>query len=197
MQNSNTKSTLSGTKILKLLLLLAAFLYQPWTTAKDMNNTKENMDVYHEVVRSIKEHEGFRTKPYRDLDGKYAVGYGHRQTAKLGEAITYAEGINLLYRDIDLAVKDAVAFYPGFDTLTRKQKVALIELSYNLGLTNLLQFRRLRLGLGTMDPRIIEASLRESKWASQVQPKRVEAVVQGMTRVKKLNSTQTGGPTNG
>jgi lysozyme len=97
-----------------------------------MKMTVEGLDL-------IKEHEGFRTRAYRDATGILTIGYGHTAMAgpphvRPGLEISRLEAENILRRDVERfaeGVRRALR-----RELSDRQFSALVSFSYNIGLTN-------------------------------------------------------------
>lgn len=160
-----------------LFWLIGTFKDMPVSPAAKANY-RPNNDFRAIAVEQIKVHENFKAIPYKDIDGKFAIGFGHKKYALPSmKPISYAKAINLLYDDLEQAVKDARAFYPKFDSdLGELRKALVVNLAYNLGLTNLLQFRKLRECLSKKDFEGAAHSLEDSLWYKQTGDRAKEIV---------------------
>lgn len=90
------------------------------------------------IKHSIKKHEGVRLKPYECPAGKLTIGYGRNLEDR---GITTLEADFLLERDLldtKLELVDSIKFFHKLDDI--RQNV-LIEMAYNMGLPNLLEFK--------------------------------------------------------
>lgn len=90
-----------------------------------------------ESLACIKRWEGLRLSAYRDVGGKWTIGYGHVNGAREGMRITEREAEEWLRRDIaqaELAVNDAVQV-----PLSDPQFGALVSFVFNVGVN---AFRR-------------------------------------------------------
>ena len=90
------------------------------------------------IKHSIKKHEGVRLKPYECPAGKLTIGYGRNLQDR---GITTLEADFLLERDLldtKLELVDSIKFFHKLDDI--RQNV-LIEMAYNMGLPNLLEFK--------------------------------------------------------
>lgn len=92
---------------------------------------------YPQLIRYIRDHEGFRTKMYYCTEGAPTIGWGHVIKANesyLRKGITQYQGDSILYADIrirekivnNLIVRDNLS-------LNANQKLALIHFIYALG----------------------------------------------------------------
>lgn len=99
------------------------------------------MSFESELLQQIKEHEGLKLFPYKCPAGKLTIGYGHNLQDN-GLTKTACEFI--LYDDIDEAKKNLYAIFTRkfFENLSDKQKIALIDMMFNLGLPRFLTFKK-------------------------------------------------------
>ncbi len=84
-----------------------------------------------ESLACIKRWEGLRLTAYRDVGGKWTIGYGHVNGAREGMRITEREAEDWLRRDLaqaELAVNDAVQV-----PLSDPQFGALVSFVFNVG----------------------------------------------------------------
>lgn len=84
--------------------------------------------------------EGLRLKPYTDSTGHLTVGFG-RNLSQVG--ISLAEAEYLLDHDIARASADVQAALPWVGGLDEARRDVLINLSFNMGIHGLLQFRKM------------------------------------------------------
>ena len=111
----------------------------------------------------IKMHEGYSGTVYKCPAGKPTIGYGRN----LERGITLEEAEFLLDNDIQL-VKNHLRCWPWWDNLNDVRKDAIIDMTYNLGITRLLKFKRMIAAIkGRNFTRAAEEML-DSKWAFQV-----------------------------
>jgi len=117
------------------------------------------------LLDRLKQHEGFRSLPYRDGKGVLTIGYGRNLDAK---GIDEDEGEMLLKNDIDYCTRMGRLFVPGFDDLDPARQGVMVEMIFNLGLTGFLGFRKMLLAVKRRDWETAEAEMRSSKWWRQV-----------------------------
>ena len=137
------------------------------------------------LIESLKLHEGFRSKPYRDSVGKLTIGYGRnlddvgltlaekeflgiRSGKQLFDGISQKEAEVLLLNDITRAKVRLFTALPWVQKLDDVRQNVLIEMAFNLGVHGLLGFRNT---LSAIEAgRFTDASKRmlRSKWAAQV-----------------------------
>ncbi len=129
------------------------------------------------LVDSIKEHEGFRSKPYPDPltnAEPYTFGYG----------MTYIteEEANWILRNrvakIRMALQDKYIF---FNRLSEARQEILIEMVYQLGLNGLSKFKKMLQALMKGDYDKASKEMLESKWAGQT-PNRANELAEKMKK---------------
>lgn len=90
------------------------------------------MSIPAACIALVKEFEGLRLKPYRDLTGTWTIGWGHCGGVNEHTApITRAEAEELLARDLGVAagIVDSHVRVP----LNENQRGALISFCFNVG----------------------------------------------------------------
>lgn len=109
-------------------------------------------------------HEGLRLKPYRCTAGKLTIGVGRNLD---GKGISKEEALFLLRNDIVTVTTQLQKYdwYINADPIRRK---VLIDMAYNLGITGLLQFRRMIAALERGDYENAADQMLDSRWAEQV-----------------------------
>lgn len=91
------------------------------------------------LKQSIKKHEGLKLKPYHCPAGKLTIGYGRNLQ---DNGITLLEADKMLETDLlnlKLELIDTIKFFKNLDDV--RQNV-LIEMAYNMGVPNLLEFKK-------------------------------------------------------
>ena len=133
------------------------------------------MSFESELLQQIKEHEGLRLFPYKCPAGKLTIGYGHNLQDN-GLTKTACEFI--LYDDIDEAKRNLYAVFTKkfFENLSNDQKIALIDMMFNLGLSRFLTFKKFIQAVKNKDFIKASAEIINSK-----------AYQQNKTRYKKLS----------
>ena len=129
--------------------------------------------------------EGFRNEAYKDHLGNWTIGVGHY----LGASANFAglkwsdeKVLQVLENDIDVALADAKQLFPEWEVLPPNVQLALLDMSFNMGITTLRKFKTtIRL---VHEGKYAEAaaSASDTKWARQV-PNRAK-------RITKLLSNQ-------
>ena len=108
------------------------------------------MSFENELLQQIKEHEGLVLKPYKCTANKLTIGYGHNLEDN-GLSKTACEFI--LFEDIEEAKKNLYAVFTKkfFENLSNNQKIALIDMMFNLGLSRFLTFKKFILAVKNKD----------------------------------------------
>ena len=150
--------------------------------------------TFDEILQFIKEHEGYRPHVYKDSLGIPTIGIGFNLMRPDSKKI--AQQANVNYEDIlsgkytltddqvkeifkitlSIAYKDAKQWLPGFDNLPKNIKLAVLDLSFNMGYTRLSKFIKTKNFIINKNYKAAASELQNSKWATQV-GKRVKSVV--------------------
>ena len=123
------------------------------------------MSAIDTVKQRLKVEEGLRLKPYRCPAGKLTIGYG-RNIQEVG--ISKEEAEILLQNDIQNTIKDLDKNVPWYRTLSENRQVVLIDMCFNLGLSEFLKFKNTLALIQKGDFLSASAAMLQSKWANQV-----------------------------
>lgn len=117
------------------------------------------------LVNMIKEHEGLRLKPYKDSRGILTIGYGRNLE---GKGISELEANYLLLNDIEEVTLSLTRIIPNWKSLSKNRKVALIDMTYNIGIGTFKGFYKMLKALS--EERYEDASneMLNSRWSEQV-----------------------------
>ena len=117
-----------------------------------------------DLMEMIKRHEGFRQYVYKCTSGKLTIGYGHNLDDR---GISSSIARELLKEDIGIATKDCFVLFSDFHLLSNNVKMALIDMSFQLGLNRLKKFKKMIKFIGKNN--FIKASreAKDSKWFRQ------------------------------
>jgi len=110
-------------------------------------------------------HEGVELKPYRCTSDKLTIGVGRNLD---DNGISQETAMQMLTEDIDAAVEDLRRNLSWFDDTPVPVQEALVNLTFNMGMPNLMQFRKTLILLrdGAWDKGADE--LLDSRYATQV-----------------------------
>ena len=115
-------------------------------------------------------HEAVRLFPYTDSVGKITIGCGRNLT---DVGISYAEAMLFLEHDIDAAITDLAAVFPGYLRLDAVRQRVVTDMRFNLGPSRFRGFRRMIAALATGDYVHAAQHMRASKWFQQVKSRGV------------------------
>lgn len=116
------------------------------------------------ILDQLKRDEGLRLNPYKDSVGKVTIGYG-RNLDDVG--ISQYEAEILLQHDLinaSLALKTALPWTDGLDDVRRG---VLLNMSFNMGIHSLLEFKNTLALIQSGDFDKAADAMLESKWAEQ------------------------------
>ena len=128
-----------------------------------------NMD---RLLKSVKQHEGYRNKVYLDSLGKRTVGVGHLCVEDFWEDDKeYGEKflLTILEHDLKSAIKSAESLLKDCPDLKDLAKETIVEMVFQLGETGVSKFRNMWKALKHDPPNYEQASIEmlDSRWASQ------------------------------
>ena len=123
------------------------------------------LNVADMVIDSIKDHEGFRARPYKDSTGHETIGYG----TNIDKGLTEEEADMLLRFRLNKLLSQLATRAPfDLDVLPQQCQQALAQMAYNLGVGGLLRFKRMWAALERLDFDEAADEALDSKWAEQV-----------------------------
>lgn len=123
------------------------------------------MIAYGKLREQLIRHEGYRQFPYRDTVGKLTIGCG-RNLDDVGISRTEAE--TLLDWDIAHAEAGLRQRYVWFPDLDPVRQAVLVNMTFNMGLVTLGQFRNTLAMVASGDYEGAALGMLQSKWATQV-----------------------------
>ena len=132
----------------------------------------------------IKKNEGYSNKPYKDQLGFYTIGYGHlikkNEDRYFHKTFSKKYFENIFELDFKKSVED---YYKKFNKKKHKQdeKELLIEMIYQLGIKNVVKFKRLHLNLEKKQKYMVCLEMIDSLWYKQT-PKRVENLIKNFIK---------------
>ena len=131
-------------------------------------STKERLSL----IESIKQEEGFRTKPYKDSEGVLTIGYG----LNLSEGITRAEAGWILRSRLDHATHCLERNWKPYYRMQQWTRDALSDMAYQLGCAGVLGFKETLSALDQGDCKGAKLKALDSEWARET-PDRARRVV--------------------
>lgn len=99
------------------------------------------MSFESDLIKQIKEHEGLVLKPYKCPAGKLTIGYGHNLE---DNGLSQSACEYILIEDIEEAKRNLYAVFTRdfFNSLSDNQKIALVDMMFNLGMSRFLTFKK-------------------------------------------------------
>lgn len=125
------------------------------------------------LLDSIKQHEGFDGKPYRDTEGFLTIGYGTKLP------ISRAEAELLLNNRLEILKAELAQKEPMLLNLPPEKQDVLFEMAYQMGVNGVLKFKRMWKALENFDYIQAAVEMLDSKWAKQT-PNRAEELTKKM-----------------
>ena len=134
------------------------------------------------ILDQLARDEGFKDTPYKDTRGFSTVGYGHNLDAHplLNEVYPMAQARAKEILQADLAVIDAKLYHdlPWVSDLADVYKGVLQNLSFNMGVEGLLEFKNTLALIHTGEYPQAAKELLNSLWAKQVGNRAVRVATQ-------------------
>ena len=113
------------------------------------------------LINDIKESEGFVDHVYQDHLGNDTIGYG-----SLMPLIEEECELILKYR-LDKMIKHLTEVKPIVKQLSEKRQEVLYEMSYQMGVSGLLKFKKMWEALQNNDFKEASIQMLDSKWSKQ------------------------------
>jgi len=142
--------------------------------------------TFDNILHFIKKHEGYRHEMYLDSRGIPTIGIGFNLTRPDAKYILQLVGANhsdimqkkqslsddqikqIFQICIKIAHEDAKKWMPTFDTLPKNVKLAILDMSFNLGYPRLSKFIKTKDHILQGNYKLAAKELQNSKWATQV-----------------------------
>ena len=119
------------------------------------------------LIEQIKKDEGFSPVAFWD-NQQPTYGYGCR-AEKVGDTITEAEAENLLWDEVEEAIKDfETLYYDCRDQINDVRAEALVNMMFNLGRTKMTKFRKMNHAIELDDWKEASLQAKQSDWYYQV-----------------------------
>ena len=154
-----------------------------------------------ELYTQIKNHEGFKDTVYKDSEGIPTIGIGFNLKSKANLAFLNrhpeirqkikshkplsTRDIQTLYNfSLRLAYKDAVDIFPNFKQLPKMARRVLLDMSFNLGKTRFMEFKKMRRAITNYDFDTAADEMVDSTWYRQVKTrgKNLEQMMRSVNR---------------
>jgi len=124
------------------------------------------------LLKSVKQHEGYRNKVYLDSLGKRTVGVGHLCVEDFWEDNKEYEEkflLTILEHDLKSAIKSAESLLKDCPDLKDLAKETIVEMVFQLGKTGVSKFRNMWKALQQNPPQygVAASEMLDSRWAKQ------------------------------
>ena len=124
------------------------------------------------LLKSVKQHEGYRNKVYLDSLGKRTVGVGHLCVEDHWEDNReYPEEMlmNILVKDLKSAIQGAGELCSDCPDLRDQAREIIVEMVFQLGKTGVSKFRNMWKALKKDPPQydVAAKEMLDSRWAKQ------------------------------
>ena len=117
-----------------------------------------------DLLKRIKEHEGFRSKVYQCTEGFDTIGYGFAiKDLELDEDI--AEEI--LLRKVEKLISRVRKRFDWLDSVPPAVQGVLVEMSYQMGLSGVCKFKKALHAMQMCQWKLGAKELLDSRWAKQ------------------------------
>ena len=129
------------------------------------------------LYQRIRRHEGCNLIPYKDTEGFWTIGWGHRLKSdeyfKYREGITQAQADNIFEEDLAHAVRLASAGLRCYQSLCKPRQDVLSEMVFQLGYLAVCKFKNVLLALDLREYNKAADEMLNSLWHKQT-PARCE-----------------------
>lgn len=129
-------------------------------------------DTLERLKATIKKAEGYSATLYQDTVGVQTIGYG-RAIGRVG--ISRDEGELMFANDVGRVLRGLDMALPWWRGLDEVRQAALCEMTYQLGLNGVMNFRKVRQALSEGDYERAADEALNSRWHVQT-PKRCERI---------------------
>ena len=135
--------------------------------------------AYKSLKKRIQKNEGFSIKPYKDKLGNLTIGYGHlikkNEEYLKNKNQTHQYLLDLFQKDFKKAVDVYNVNFFKYN-FNKKEERLLIEMIFQLGIKNVLKFKKMILNLQSKNKYLTAFEMMNSLWYKQT-PKRVEILI--------------------
>ena len=116
------------------------------------------------LLKRIKEHEGFRSRVYKCTEGFDTIGYGFAiKDLELDEDIAK----EILMRKVEKLIKRVRTRFDWLDSVPHEVQGVLVEMSYQMGLSGVSKFKKALHAMQMFQWKLAATELLDSRWAKQ------------------------------
>lgn len=120
-----------------------------------------------ELQQSVIRHEDIRTTMYKDSLGYWTIGVGRLIDPAKGGKLSVDECMYLLGNDLSNS-RGELSSFPWFRQLDKVRQDMLVEMNFNVGLSNLLGFKRMIAAISINDFEAAKREFMDSLLAKQI-----------------------------
>lgn len=128
-----------------------------------------------ELLKSIRENEGFEGMPYKDHLGYDTIGIGTKLP------ITEEEAMMLARIRLEAKESNLITRWGAYNRMPEDIQYMCLEMCYQLGVSGFLKFKKMVQALEKNDWNTAYNEGLDSKWATQT-PNRAKKVLQPLTK---------------
>lgn len=150
-----------------LWLLLTGLLYD-FLENRIMTNMTNNFDFFDKLKEQLIRHEGEVNHAYHDSEGYLTIGVGHLIDERKGGSISHAAAMFILDEDVRDVLHQCDREFEWFDGLSENRKLVILNMVFNLGMTNFKGFKKTIAYIEAGDFYNASFEMLNSKWAKQV-----------------------------
>ena len=137
------------------------------------------MKYSQETIKHFIFEEGFKLESYKDTAGYWTIGIGRmlgRSNAYRNIKISKDQAYQYLEEDLDIALEDCEKIFKNYHSHPRNVKLALLDMSYNLGYNKLSKFVKSIRYINDKDYKKAAVEILDSNWARNDVPNRARRV---------------------
>lgn len=139
------------------------------------------MQYSQKLVDHFIREEGYELKAYKDHQGHWTIGIGHKLPAGkdwVGYTITKEQAYQTLYRDLNWAFDAAEEIFPEYNSFPENVRVGLVDMIFNMGES---RFRGFKKTINLINQKKFKEASEEaldSEWAKLDVPNRAKHIAQ-------------------
>ena len=122
------------------------------------------------IIGELIESEGLKLKPYKCTSGKLTIGIGRNLEDK---GITRKEAVELCNNDL-IEVRNSLFRFAWYRHLDEVRQEAIIRMAFNMGVSDLLEFKKMIAALELKDWETAAYEALDSRWSTQVGDRSIE-----------------------
>lgn len=126
------------------------------------------------LLERVELHEGFSSIAYLDTDNRHRIGFGTPVIGDVAKArVTVAQARELARNQLTALEPEVRVLFKNFDVLDARAKLAVHDMAYNVGVTKLAKFKKMREYLDKGRYLLAAREMLNSKYATQVRSRAI------------------------